>query len=258
MRGEPPPVPGRPGGLCEAFGLADAARAVELLAPAGAAGWGAAAAIAADFVRAAAGSENGGGRDVTVAVAGPRSRVRPEALARLAGRLLWVTPPSDRERLWCLERCLRCPGVAATVGFLPAGLDPVAGRRLFLAAEEGGGAGVLVRPASAAREPCWAAARLHVAPAAGDPDSLSPRPRWRVSLARRRGSLIPDDLQRGSTWELTDDGRLAPAGPAPIPGALPVPADVAGPAGPPRRGLRLFAADGPRDGTRDGGNARAA
>ncbi len=128
-----------------------------------------------------------------------------------AGRVLLIRPGSDRDRLWAIERCLRCPGLAATVAFLPANVDPVAARRLKLAVDAGGGVGVLIRPAAARREPCWADVRLEVSPAAGpgvrEQDTL--RLRWHVRALRTRGR-ISDELTRGVTFELTDDACLMP------------------------------------------------
>ena len=205
-----------------------AAALIELVPPAGGpAPWGFAVAALADRLA------DGG------ALAAVGARGLPPAWARLgAGRVLLIRPGSDRDRLWAVERCLRCPGLAATAAFLPAGVDPVAARRLALAAAAGGGGGALVRPAAAGREPCWADVRLEVAPAPGpgprDRDTL--RPRWRVRALRARGRAAEElsgDLSRGVTFELTDDARL-----------VPVAAGLARAADPPRfgRGSRL----GPR------------
>ena len=177
----------------------------ELVPPAGGpAPWGFAVAALADRLA-------GGG---TLAAVGARGL--PPAWARLgAGRVLLIRPGSERDRLWAIERCLRCPGLAATAAFLPAGLDPIGARRLALAAAAGGGGGALVRPAAAGREPCWADVRLEVAPAPGpgprDRDTL--RPRWRVRALRARGRMseeLSGELSRGVTFELTDDARLVP------------------------------------------------
>ena len=164
----------------------------------------------------------GGG---TLAAIGARGV--PSAWSALgAGRVLLIRPGSDRDRLWAIECSLRCPGVAATVAALPANVDPVAARRLKLAADAGGGFGILIRPAAAGREPCWADVRLEVSPAAGpgvrERDTL--RLRWHVRALRRRGRTS-DELSRGVTLELSDDARL-----------VPVAAGLARAAGPPRPG----------------------
>src|SRR5262249_27333477 len=53
---------------------------------------------------------------------------------------------------------------AACVGWLPAA-SSVAIRRLQVAAEQGGGQGLLVRPLRALKEPAWADVRWRVSPA---------------------------------------------------------------------------------------------
>ena len=221
--------------------------------------WGFAAALAAAAVRDAAddgGDESGGdgngdgngGGVVAVVSRGRGGPFPPAWAARGVRRVIWVRPATERDRLWALERCLRCGGLAATVGFLPDGRDDVTGRRLALAAAAGGGRGVLLRPAAAARRACWADVRLACAPAAGPGVRLqdSPRVRWRVRVLRRRGA-VADDLERGLTLELTDDATLAELPPEPAadhssrrrrrdagPGALRLPAGLAGPADPRR------------------------
>ena len=202
--------------------------------------WGFALAVTAGFradgFRADGFRADGrGGAGVVAVVAGGGTRGLPAAWAALGvGRAVLIRPGSERDRLWAIERCLRCPGLAATVAFLPAGVDPVTGRRLALAAAAGGGRGVLVRPAGAGREPCWADVRLEATPASGpgvrDRDTL--RPRWHVRAVRRRGAVLSDELERGVTLELTDDARL-----------VPVAAGLAGAADTPGRG-------GSRPGTR--------
>ena len=193
-----------------------------------AAAWGLAVGLAAAAVR----DSGEGGGVVAVVCRGRGGPFPPGWAAAGVRRVIWVRPATERDRLWALERCLRCGGLAATVGFLPAGVGDVAGRRLALAAAAGGGANVLLRPAAAAREACWADVRLAAAeapgpgdraggsPSCGPPAGDSPRPRWRVRVLRRRG-LVTDDLERGLILERTDDAALAePAPPAARPAAL--------------------------------------
>jgi hypothetical protein len=76
-------------------------------------------------------------------------------------RLIVVRPRSVRDELWAAVQALRSPVVAAVW----ARIDRLASRdfrRLQLAAEAGRTLGVLVRPASARREPSWAEVRLGV------------------------------------------------------------------------------------------------
>ena len=236
--GPPRGNPERGLGLLEELRTASRGRGllIELVPTDGHGAW-AAAAAASNWL-------GGADRDrVGVVVIGRGERLRAARPWFDAGRMLWVTPASPRDSLWALERCLRCTGVAVTVGSLPAAADTVAARRLTLAAESGGGIGLLVRPGAASRDPCWSDVRLEIAPA-GEPDggaADSPRPRWLVRLTRRRGTFIRDDWNRGRIWELTDDGRLAESDP---PRTVPVPAGLvrsAVPAGRPRSGGRRAA-----------------
>ncbi len=82
-------------------------------------------------------------------------------------RLLVLRPATMAEGLWAVTECLRCRGVAACI--TPAGrLTRVQARRLQLAAERGGGIGVLLRPAEAVAWPYAAATRWKVTPARGE------------------------------------------------------------------------------------------
>jgi hypothetical protein len=78
-------------------------------------------------------------------------------------RTLLIQPSTERDVLWSLEQALRCPGVVATLGWVGETRERVF-RRLQLAAETGGGLGMLLRPQSASREPCWADLRFSVEP----------------------------------------------------------------------------------------------
>jgi len=229
--------------------LGPSATFVELVAAPGApVPWGFAVAAAVEEFAAAPDSSRAGAARPVAIVDGGGGRGLPAAWAAIGlTRATLIRPRSDRDRLWAIERCLRCDGLAATAAFLPAGLDPVAARRLALAAEAGRGLGWLIRPAAAATEPCWADVRLEVAPAPGPGvrERDSPRLRWRLRTLRRRGAAATDELERGVIWELTDDARLASADP------LPVAAGLADPAGTPRRGrVRTAGFDRPADGRR--------
>src|SRR3954470_1375913 len=60
-------------------------------------------------------------------------------------RLIVVQCADEDEVLWSFEEALRCRGVACAVAEV-GGLDLLASRRLQLAAEAGGGAGLVLRP----------------------------------------------------------------------------------------------------------------
>lgn len=72
-----------------------------------------------------------------------------------------IRPTHEQDEYWALDQALRCPHVAAVVGW-PRQLDHLTFRRLQLAAEASGTLGLFVRPASARREPSWADVRLGV------------------------------------------------------------------------------------------------
>jgi protein ImuA len=83
------------------------------------------------------------------------------------GQMLFVRPSSRRETCWAVEQCLRCPGVSATWAWVEQRLPSQVHRRWQLAAEVGGGTGIIFRPETARREPVWADLRLLVAPRPG-------------------------------------------------------------------------------------------
>ena len=115
----------------------------------------------------------------------------PPAAVRLGialDRLIVVQASGMADNLWALDQSLRCPAVAAALAW-PAKLDGRTFRRLQLAAEQGGGLGLLIRPESARPEPSWAAVRLLVEPLPS-PASAAGRPagrRLRIRLLRGHG-----------------------------------------------------------------------
>jgi len=90
----------------------------------------------------------------------------PPAAARPGVRLepmVVVQAANVADNLWALDQALRCPAVMAVLGW-PEKLDGRTFRRLQLAAEQGGGLGLLVRPTRARHEPSWAEIRLLIEP----------------------------------------------------------------------------------------------
>jgi hypothetical protein len=119
----------------------------------------------------------------------------PAALPRWGipfDQLLLLRPKTSADALWSWEQTLRCPGIAACVGWLPEA-SSVALRRLQVAAEQGGGLGLLVRPLRALQSPTWAEVRWRVTPAPINPLKARPGPmrgrRFRVELVRCRSQL---------------------------------------------------------------------
>ena len=130
-------------------------------------------------------------------------------LARAAGTVLWISPSPEawppglaafgldpaslvlvraerpREGLWAFEEALRCPAVAGALLVVQgAAPDMVASRRLQLAAEAGGGVGLLLLPGTARTTSSPARSRWHVE-AATPVQGMGPC--WRLTLLRSAG-----------------------------------------------------------------------
>ena len=83
------------------------------------------------------------------------------ALGLSAERMLVVRPGTESEWMWSVEQVLRSPAVDVALTWAGA-LDGRVFRRWQLAAERGGGVGMLVRTADVVGEASWAAVRLLV------------------------------------------------------------------------------------------------
>ena len=106
-------------------------------------------------------------------------------------RILILHPPAARDAkpaLWALAECLGSPGVCATIARVPDKLSSIDARRLQLAAERGGGIGVLLRRHHPARPLQYSAAmRWLVEPL---PAEISRSQRWRITLLHGHGGRI--------------------------------------------------------------------
>ncbi|HUU82704.1 MAG TPA: hypothetical protein VM243_04290 [Phycisphaerae bacterium] len=103
------------------------------------------------------------GRAVAVVDAG--GDFYPPAMWRLGmqvDRLLVIRVSRPEEVVWAVDQCLRCSAVAAVVAPIRR-LDAAASRRLQLAAESGGGLGILLRPDTGRRH-SFAAVQMRVEP----------------------------------------------------------------------------------------------
>lgn len=105
--------------------------------------------------------------------------------------LIVVQPSNPGEQLWALEQSLRCRAVVAVLAGLEK-LDPLAFRRLQLAAEQGGGVGLLFRPGWVRHEPTWAEVRFWVEPR---PGGRSDRRRVKIEVLRLRGGLAGGGIE---------------------------------------------------------------
>ena len=122
----------------------------------------------------------------------PHGTLYPPALAAAGVPLdrLFVLRVRPSEVAAVAVDCLRCPGVAAVVAPLPAMLSRVEARRLQLAAEHGGGVGIVLRETGRGSDIYAAATRWHITAAPGDRQ----KQRWAVRLlhGRARGRSIGD------------------------------------------------------------------
>ena len=132
----------------------------------GAFGGAASGAVSLAFAvaRRLAGAEGASGRAVVVVDRGARFHppaVMPWFDGAEGPQLIVARPARDGDEIWAIDQALRCPGVAAVIAW-PERVHPTAMRRWQLAARGGGAVGLLVRPATARREPSWAEARVAV------------------------------------------------------------------------------------------------
>jgi hypothetical protein len=122
----------------------------------------------------------------------PRRELYPPALAAAGislDQLLLLRPKTAEDEIWALAECLACRGVAATIA-QPPPLSRVQVRRLQLAAERGGGAGLLLRPHEATATHHAAATRWLVQPARGERTVQ----RWKIQLIHGHGGRLHESV----------------------------------------------------------------
>ena len=131
----------------------------------------------------------------------PHHELYPPALAALGiplERLFLLHPTSDADQLWAITECLRCPGVAAVVAALPetrgrgarGRFSRVEARRFQLAAERGGGVGLLLRTAGKSSSEHAAVTRWLVGPMRGQRNVQ----RWRIQLIFGHGGRVGETV----------------------------------------------------------------
>ncbi|MFW6172087.1 MAG: ImuA family protein [Planctomycetota bacterium] len=124
-------------------------------------------------------------------------------------RVVMVRARRDDDRIWALDQALRCLSVAAVWAPIEQ-LDERAFRRLQLAAEEGGGVGLLIRSRRWRQHPSWAPVRLLITPRGLE--SRQPRRGrcFRIEVVRcrqgknRGGVDVEVDLGTGSMHQVSD------------------------------------------------------
>lgn len=124
-----------------------------------------------------------------IVVLDPRQQFYPPAAAVLGvdmERMVIVRARQHHDQIWALDQALRSPAVAA-VWTLFEQLDERSFRRLQLAAEEGGGLGLLVRPRRAYNQPSWSDIRLLIQPRVVDSRRVSRGRLLRIDVNRCRG-----------------------------------------------------------------------
>ena len=108
--------------------------------------------------------------------------------------LIVVRPQDQADERWAVHQALSCPAVDAVLCW-PEKLDDRTFRRWQLAAEKGGGLGLLVRPEQALAGPTWSEVRLQVRAVPGS----APR-RVYVEVIGCRGGRGGESVE----WELDD------------------------------------------------------
>jgi protein ImuA len=120
----------------------------------------------------------------------PHNQLYPPALATLRiplDRLFLLKPKTPQDEFWAVTQCLACRGVGATVAMIPR-LNRIQARRLQLAAERGGGVGLILRPYDPrlpATKEHAAATRWLIEPAPGERTVH----RWKIQLIHGHGGL---------------------------------------------------------------------
>jgi len=118
----------------------------------------------------------------------PRRELYPPAVAAMGiplQKLYLLRPQSVVDQAWAIAECMRCRGVAATIAQVGK-MSRVEARRFQLAAESGGGIGILLRRFDKSASIYAAATRWLVAPVPGERTIQ----RWKIQLIHGHGGRI--------------------------------------------------------------------
>lgn len=143
--------------------------------------------LAVILARAAIGAAGG-----AVVWLDPLGEVYPPTFATFGiplDRSFMLRVPKISDQVWAVVECCRSEGVGAVVAELPR-LSKVEARRLQLAAERGGGVGLLLRPFASNVTHYAAATRWGVRPIRGSPAVR----RWEVELVHGHGGRIGESV----------------------------------------------------------------
>ncbi len=94
-------------------------------------------------------------------------------------------PATAADQSWAIAECMCCKGVGATIAQVPR-VSRIEARRLQLAAEKGGGVGLLLRPFDRNASIYAAATRWLVSPFPG----LRTVQRWKIQLIHAHGGRV--------------------------------------------------------------------
>ena len=149
-----------------------------------------------------------GGSVLWIATGDDEASPWPPGLARhglLPANLVLVRAARPEDALWAMEESLRCPAVSGALLALgeESRLELTTTRRLQLAAETGGGLGLLLRPEAARMEPSAATTRWRVTGLQGAESFADPS--WRLELLRAKAG--PPAGPWAVTWRAAT-GRL--------------------------------------------------
>ena len=148
----------------------------------------------------------------------PLGTLYPPAIAAMGvpmEKLLLLRPGNVADENWAITECLRCRGVAATFA-APRRLSRVEARRFQLAAERGGGVGLLLRPCGRAAQIYAASTRWLVAPCRGERTVQ----KWKLQLIHGHGGRVgqtvilerhrdPGSVRCGKIHPVRETGQLA-------------------------------------------------
>jgi len=118
----------------------------------------------------------------------PRRELYPPAVAAMGiplQKLYLLRPQSVADQAWAIAECMRCRGVAATIAQVRQ-MSRVEARRFQLAAEKGGGIGILLRRFDKSAFIYAAATRWLVSPARGERAVQ----RWKIQLIHGHGGRV--------------------------------------------------------------------